>query len=379
MRRVLILGGGFGGVATAHALRTRLAADDEIVLVERRTHFVMGLRKSWALLGQATLEEGQRPLAALEGRGIRVMHGSITTIDPTARAVEVDGRRVEADALVVALGAQLAPDKVPGFQAHAYNVYDPQDIPRAAEAVRQFGGGRVLIGIFGAPYKCPPAPYEMAILLNEHFRARGVSAAMEVFTPQPMSLPILGESGCSAVEGRLADYGITFLPGHKATAVEAGEVVFADERRPFDLLLGVPPHQCPPVVVQSGLADGGAWVRVDPKTLETRFPGVYAIGDLTEIALANNMPLPKAGVFAEGEGEIVAERIAAVFAGRTSEAAFEGIGYCFMEVGNGQAMLVRGRFLAQPAPDVTITEPSREYLDEKHTFEAARLKAWFGA
>jgi len=378
MKRALILGGGFGGIATACALRAKLPPTDEVVLVERRTHFMMGLRKTWALLGQSSLEAGQRPVAALEGQGIRVMHGAVTALDAPARAAEVDGRRVEADAIVVALGAQLAPEKVPGFDAHACNVYDPQSIPRAAEALRRFTGGKVMIVIFGAPYKCPPAPYEMALLLQDYFRERGVNAALEVCTPLPMSLPILGQSGCSVVEGRLADHGITFLPNRKATSVEAGEIVFGGERRPYDLLLGVPPHQCPAVAVQDGLAESGAWVRVDPRTLQTRFPGVYAIGDLTEIPLANGMPLPKAGVFAEGEGQVVAEQIAAAFAGRAPEMTFEGAGHCFMEIGGGQALLVRGRFLTEPAPEVALTEPSRQYLEEKHTFEAERLKAWFG-
>ncbi|HLF26238.1 MAG TPA: FAD/NAD(P)-binding oxidoreductase [Anaerolineae bacterium] len=377
MRRVLILGGGFGGVATAHALRKKLPSDDEVVVVERRAHFMLGLRKSWALTGQSTLEVGQRPLAALERFGIRVLPGAITALDPAARVAEVDGRRLEADALVVALGAELAPEKIPGFQSHAFNVYDPQDVPRAADALRAFPGGRVVIGIFGAPYKCPPAPYEMALLLKDFFRARGVPADLEVFTPQPMSLPILG-AGCSIVESRLEEYGIAFLPNHKAVSVEKDAVVFANERRPFDLLLGVPPHQCPAVVAQSGLTDGGAWVRVNPRTLETPFPGVYAIGDLTEISLANGMPLPKAGVFAEAEGQIVAERIAAVFTGREPEAAFDGVGYCFMEVGGGQAQLVRGHFMAEPAPEVTLSEASPHYLDQKHAFEAERLRAWFG-
>lgn len=378
MKRVLILGGGFGGIATACALRAKLPAEDEIILVERRTHFMMGLRKTWALLGQSSLETGQRPLAVLERQGIRVMNGAVTALDAAARAADVDGRRIVADAMVVALGAQLAPEKVLGFEAHAYNVYDPQDIPRAAEALRRFTGGKVMIVIFGAPYKCPPAPYEMALLLKDYFRGRGVSAALEVCTPQPMSLPILGSSGCSVVEGRLADHGITFLPNRTGASVEAGEIVFASERRPYDLLLGVPPHQCPTVVVQSGLTEGGAWVRVDPRTLQTRFPGVYAIGDLTEIPLANGMPLPKAGVFAEGEGQVVAEHIAAAFAARAPETTFEGIGHCFMEVGGGQALLVRGQFLAEPAPEMTLTEPSQQYLEEKHAFEAERLRAWFG-
>jgi len=378
MRRVLILGGGFGGVATAHALRRRLPPEDEIVVVERRPYFMLGLRKTWALIGRGTLEEGRRPLQALERFGIRVLPGTITAIDPANRAVEVDGRRWEGDAMVVALGAELAPEAIPGFREHALNVYDPQEIPRAMEAVRAFRGGQVMIGIFGAPYKCPPAPYEMAFLLQDFFEARGVRARISVFTPQPMSLPVLGAAGCSVLEGRLAERGIDFLPNHKATAVEAGAVIFGERRRPFDLLLGVPPHRCPEVVVRSGLTDGGAWVRVHPRTLETRFAGVYAIGDITEILLPNGMPLPKAGVFAEAEGEVVAERIAAVFAGRESEASFSGEGFCYLELGRGEAMLVRGRFLVEPAPEIELTEPSPNYLEEKKRFEAERLRAWFG-
>jgi sulfide:quinone oxidoreductase len=378
MRRVLILGGGFGGVATAHALRRRLPPEDEIVVVERRPYFMLGLRKTWALVGRGTLEEGRRPLQALERFGIRVLPGTITAIDPANRAVEVDGRRWEGDAMVVALGAELAPEAIPGFREHALNVYDPQEIPRAMEAVRAFRGGQVMIGIFGAPYKCPPAPYEMAFLLQDFFEARGVRARISVFTPQPMSLPVLGAAGCSVLEGRLAERGIDFLPNHKATAVEAGAVVFGERRRPFDLLLGIPPHRCPEVVVRSGLTDGGAWVRVHPRTLETRFAGVYAIGDITEILLPNGMPLPKAGVFAEAEGEVVAERIAAVFAGREPEASFSGEGFCYLELGRGEAMLVRGRFLVEPVPEIEITEPSPNYLEEKKRFEAERLRTWFG-
>ncbi|MER3544734.1 MAG: NAD(P)/FAD-dependent oxidoreductase [Chloroflexota bacterium] len=378
MRRVLILGGGFGGIAAAIRLRERLPPEEEILLVDRRPYFMVGFRKTWALIGASPMEAGQRPLAALKRKGIRVIQGAITAIDPQARAAEVEGRRLEADALIVALGADLAPERVPGFQAHAHNLYEAQAILPAAEALRAFRGGRVVIGIFGVPYKCPPAPYEAALLLRGFFNERGVQADIEVFTPQPMSLPVLGQAGCDVVEGRLADYGITFLPNYQAVAVEAGEVVFTAGRRPYDLLLGVPPHRCPQVVAQSGLTDGGEWVPVNPRTLETKFPGVYAIGDVVVIPMADGKPLPKAGIFAEAEGEVVAERIAAVFAGGESQAAFAGEGSCYLEVGNGEAMLVQGRFLDTPAPQVTLLGPSRAYLEEKRAFETERLQKWFG-
>ncbi len=212
--RVLILGGGFGGIATAVALREQLDPADEIVLVERRTTFVMGLRKSWAALDADALGEGERPLARLAHRGIRVVSGSIEAIHPAERAVEVGGTRWDADALVVALGAERDPDRVPGFRGRAIDVYDVSQTERARTAIGAFTGGRLVIGIFGAPYPCPPAPFELALLIDERLRGRGVRGAVEVFSPLPLSLPILGQAGCGSFESRLDEAGIAFLRDH---------------------------------------------------------------------------------------------------------------------------------------------------------------------
>jgi sulfide:quinone oxidoreductase len=278
--------------------------------------------------------------------------------------------------VIVALGAELAPERVPGFTEHAHNLYDANDIPRAAEALRRHETGRVVVGVFGVPYKCPPAPYEMALLMAEQFERWGRQIPMEVFTPQPVSMPMLDQVGCDTIESRLADRGIAFLPNHKATAVEAGEVVFANGRRPYDLLLGVPPHRCPAVVVESGLTAGKEWVPVNARTMETSFPNVYAVGDTVAIQMANGKPLPKAGVFAEAMGETAADRIAATLAGAESQASFAGEGGCYLEVGGGQAMMVRGRFMAQPAPEVELSEASPALLKEKAAFETERLARW---
>lgn len=379
MKRVLILGAGFGGLGAAHRLRARLDPADEVIVVDRRTHFMMGFRKSWGLVGEAPMAVGQRPLSALEAFGIRYRPGTLTGLDPAGRAAEVDGERLEADALIVALGAELAPETVPGLAEGALNVYDSQVIPRAAEALQAFAGGKVGLGIFGAPYKCPPAPFEMALLIKNLFAQRGVTSEIEVFSPLPLSLPILGEAGCNVIDARLSDAGISFLPNHKATAVEGREVVFANgKRRAYDLLLGVPPHRAPAVVRQSGLTNGGPWVPVNARTMATAFEGVYAVGDVVEVLMANGKPLPKAGAFAEAMGQAAAEGILAGFEGRAPAGRFEGTGGCFLETGPGEALMVTGEFLAEPGPRVRLTEPSRAHFTEKLAFETDRLNSWFG-
>ena len=379
MNRVLILGGGFGGIATARRLKQKLGNDAEVILVDRRDTFMVGFRKSWALVGESTLEAGQKPIDSLSRLGVDVKRATIESIQPKEKSATVNGEQIQADALVVALGADTIPNAVPGFVDHAHNVYDPNGIPRAAQALNDFQGGRLVIGIFGAPYKCPPAPYEMALLISDRFKVRGIKASIDTFTPQPMSLPILGSVGCDIIEGRLADTGIGFFPNHKATSIEAGEVAFANKRMPFDLLLGVPPHKPPAVVRESGLvAEGSSWVEVNKHTLETSFADVYAIGDVTQIMLANGKPLPKAGLFAEQMGEIVAERIASGFVGEEPKATFKGEGGCYLEVGGGKAMMVQGSFLAEPEPIVTLTEATAENMNEKRFFETQRLMEWFG-
>ena len=378
MSRVLILGGGFGGVSTAHLLRT-LAPEHEVVLVDRGSDFMMGFRKSGELVDREPMSAGRRPLAALGDRGVEVVQGSISEIDPASHSAVIDGQTVSADALVVALGAERVPDAIPGLAEHGYDVYDPARIPDAAARLASLELGRVVIGIFGAPYTCPPAPYEMVLLAHESAVARGARLDFHVFTPQPMSLPVLGTAGCEVVEGRLGYRGIGFTANAKAERVETDRVVMADgEEMPFDLLLAVPPHRCPQVLVEAGLAEAGGWVKVDPGSLETSVEGVWAVGDCTTIPLATGQPLPRAGVLAEAEGRVVAERIVAGFNGIRPEAAFSGQGACYLEIGGGEAMMIRGRFLSDPAPEVELVGPSAQLLEDKAAYERDRLETWFG-
>jgi sulfide:quinone oxidoreductase len=378
MARVLVLGAGFGGIATAVALRNELAEGDEILLVDRHDDFAMGLRKTWAILGISPIAYGTRSLASLAGGGITVIEGTIEGIDPAGRAATVDGASIEADALVVALGAEATMDAVPGLAEHGHNAWDRSHLDQVHGAVDEFRGGRVVIGIFGTPYPCPPAPYELALLLGDRFDARGIDAHLTVFAPVPVVLPILGAAACVPLDGRLEERGIAFLANHRATSVADRAVQFGpDEQLPFDLLLAVPPFRCPSVVVEAGLAPAGGWIAVDRATLETSHEAVYAIGDATAIPLANGMPLPKAGLFAEKEGEAVAARIAARLRGEEPTATFDGRGACFAEMGGGEASIIAGDFFSDP-PAVELSAPSAGHRADKERFEMDRLARWFG-
>jgi sulfide:quinone oxidoreductase len=195
----------------------------------------------------------------------------------------------------------------------------------------------------------------------------------------PIALPVAGPVESARLETLLSESGIAFFARHQAVEVGPHAVRFADGGdRSFDLLLAVPPHRCPEVLVEAGLANSGGWVTVDPRTLRTGYPGVYAIGDCTVIPLKHGFPLPKAGVFAEAEGEVVAHRITAELAGRQPQVSFDGEGACFVEVGGGQAATVRGAFLDEP-PRIEFVAPSAGQRLEKLAFEQERLKRWFGA
>lgn len=382
--RTLILGGGFGGLATAIELRRLLGADHEIVVVDRREQFFIGLRKLWVLVGRATLADGERPRARLEDRGIRFLRTTIHGIDPAARRVETDEGTLEADRLVVALGAESRPDLVPGLEEHAFDLYDHTSVEAAARRVTSIERGRVAVIIAGLPYRCPPAPYEAAFLLDDHFRERGVrdEVRLAFATLQPGLLPNAGPEGARWIGERLTERGIVWDVGRRVLRFEPGAVVFdgaeGEERVSVDLAVVAPPHRAPSVVVESGLTGGGDWIAVDRSTLRTRFPGVYAIGDVTNIPLGENVALPKAGLFAEAEGLRVAREIAWEAGAASEPAPFDGLGHCYLEMGGGRAALIEGEFFREGGPAVHVREPTEANLEAKHRFEEERLEGWLG-
>jgi sulfide:quinone oxidoreductase len=359
-------------------LRQRLREAADVTLIDRRGTFMLGLRILWTLVGQAARAEGTRSHEALAAKGIRYLRDEVVRIDLDRRQVVTRGGTLGYEALVVALGAELRPDLIPGYDPEGSSLYDPDQAERIAARLSALDRGRIGIGILGVPYKCPPAPYEAAFLIDDLLRQRGVRARIEieVSTPMPHSLPVAGPEMCRMVEEMLAARGIHFLPGRTVAAVEGHEVVFEQERRAYDLFIGIAPHRAPAVVRDSGLTSG-EWVRPDPITCRTPWPAVYAVGDVTEVPLANGMMLPKAGVFAEAQGRVAAEHIAQMLGAGAAAEVFDGAGYCYMETGGGMAAEVRGQFFAHPNPLITPLPPSRQGLESKRAFETSRLAEWF--
>ena len=342
---------------------------------------MMGLRKLWALVGMGDLEGGRRSLAALEGQGIRRVQAEIRSIDAVERTVVTDAGEFSAEYLIVALGAESRPDLVPGLAEHGHDVWNVAGVPGLKARVADFPGGDVVIAIAGMPYPCPPAPFECAMLLDDHFRRLGVgdASSITVTTPKPILLPNAGIDGSRWLAERLDERGIRYETGREVRGVEDGRIDFGDSALEFDLLIGVPPHRPPAVVVDSTLAGPGGWIRVDPKTFETNNADVFAIGDVTKITLANGLPLPKAGLMADLAGQRVAAAVAARISGAESPAPFDGKGFCFLEMSTSTAAQIQGDFYREPEPLVRIAPESREYAAAKHRFETERLDLWFGA
>ncbi len=379
-KTIVILGAGVGGLVAAQALRKRLPRQHRIVLVDREPRHVFAPSLLWLMVGQRRAASIQRPLARLERRGITVRRGEVEAIDPATRRVTVGGEVLQADYLVVALGAELAPETVPGLADAGHSFYTLAGAESLRGALEATHRGRVIVLTAAPAYKCPAAPYEAALLIEAYFRKRGVGAAVtiDVYAAEPGPMGVAGPEMSGAVRGLLEAKGIPYHPEHQVTAVDAAgrQLTFANGvRAAFDVLAYVPPHRAPRVIRESALAGETGWIPVDRHTLATRFPGVYAIGDAVSIPLELGKPLPKAGVFAHAEAEVVAGNIVAAIAGREGAKRFDGHGQCFVEIGDGKAGFGGGDFYASPKPVVTVRAPARRWHLAKVLFE----KWWLNA
>ncbi len=377
-KTITILGGGVGGLVTARELRKRLGKEHRIVLVDREARHVFSPSFLWLMVGKRRPEQVWRDLSRVSRKGIEVVAGDITAIDPETRTVKIGDRTIESDYLVVSLGADLRPEIVPGLADAGHNLYTLEGATDIRDTREGVTSGRLVVLVASMPFKCPAAPYEAAMLLEDDLQKRGVreDVSVTVFSPEPGPMGVTGPENSAAVRGMVESRGIEFRPQHKIESVDADARLlrFDDgSEEPFDYLTYIPPHAAPEVVVEAGLTGDSGWVSVDRNSLETKFEGVYAIGDVTAIPLAVGLPLPKAGTFALGQARAVARTIAADVSGKGEPGVFNGHGECFIEIGQGKAGIGMGNFYAEPRPTVKIRKPRRLWHWAKVWFE----KRWF--
>jgi sulfide:quinone oxidoreductase len=374
-KHVLILGAGFAGLELAAGLSDSLADEVRVTLIDQSDSFSFGFSKLDVMLGRRTLADVRLPYREISKPGVEFRQERVTSIDPEQRRVTTDGGSYEADILAVALGADYDLAATPGLAEGGFEYYSFEGARRLCDALPEFSSGRIVIAILGHPFKCPPAPFEGALLLHDQLTERGIreSAEIQVFGPMAAPVPITPEVSQRFLDA-LGERGIEYVPEQLVVGLDpqAKEARLAGGNAiPFDLFIGVPVHRVPEVVERSGLAVDG-WVPVDRANLATRFPGVYAIGDLVAL------PMAKAGVFAEAAARVVAEDIAAGLHGTKLERPYEGAGNCFIEFGGGMVGKVEANFLGGPGPTAQLIGPSRELAAEKEAFGATRRERWFG-
>ncbi len=379
---ILVLGGGVGGVVTANRLREWLPKQHRVVLVEREARHVFAPSLLWLMTGDRDADRISRPLDRLGRKGIEVVRGEVERISPTERSVVVDGRPLVGDYLVIALGAELAPETIPGLAEAGHNFYTRAGAESLRDALASFRTGRLIVLTATPAYKCPAAPYEAAMFLEHALRRRRVRDRVQIdlYAAEPGPMGVAGPDISAAVRRMVELKGISYHPEHQVTAVDpsAGRISFANgASAEFDLLAYVPPHRAARPVHEAGLTDESGWIPVDRYTLETRYPRVYAVGDVTTIPLRLGKPLPKAGVFAHGQAEVVARNIAHAVTGRGKPARFDGHGSCFIETGDGKAGFGKGDFYAEPVPVVSMYGPGRRWHWSKVLFEKYWLRRWF--
>jgi sulfide:quinone oxidoreductase len=373
--RIVILGAGFGGLELATMLSESDQGDVlDVALIDKNDAFVFGYSKLDVMFGRTTLDAVRLPYRAVAKPSVRFLQETVTAIDPEARLVTTDAGIHEADVLVVALGADYDFDATPGLAEVGNEFYSVAGAQRLAELLPSFTKGRAIIGVCGAPYKCPPAPSEAALLLHDYLTARGVRANCEITIATPFETPIPPSPDTSeALLTAFAERSIEFVAGRRVASLDGETAVLEDGTElPFDLFLGVPKHRAPDVVLASGMAEDG-YVPVSSQTLATRFPGVYAIGDVATVGV------PKAGVFAEGAARVVADSVLATLRGDEQPTPYGGRGSCYIEFGSGRVGRVDIDFLSGPKRTGTFQEPSAALVVEKEHFGSSRRARWFDA
>ncbi len=378
----MILGGGFGGLTLAASLEGLVQSKKaDVVLIEQSPEFRMGLSMQWVLAGRRKPEEGRRAYSSLRSKGVPFIREETVAIQTGEQLVHTKSRRIEYDYLIIALGAELAPELVPGLSAAAYNLYEFDSVLHFKSALGGLRSGTVLIAVAALPFKCPPAPYEYALLVDEILRKKKVRKEVRVAlsTPEPQPMPVAGLLIGEIVKKMLSERSVEYFPLHKPKLVEFPnrKVIYENgAAMNFDLLAAVPLHRAPQVVREANLTDASGFIPAELGSFKTAVPNVFALGDAAALRLPNGNPHPKAGVFAEAQALALASQLTAEITGQPP-LPYAGKGACFVDTGGGQAAPAEAELLHPDGPRFTLSPPSRGGLLAKKRFEMEHLRKWF--
>ena len=375
---VLILGGGFGGLSSANEIRNSLSSSKvRITVIDKKDWFMVGFAKLWIMNGTRTFENSTGSLNQLEKKEINFIKEEILKIDLENRNVKTTTKNLSYDYLIVALGATLAPEKIPGLLNYGMNLYDHNQVAEIHDKLTKIKTGNIAIVIMGMPYKCPPAPFEAALLIDSMLRNSGIRDSVKInfYSPAPITLPAAGPDVSQQILELINSEKIVFHNSCKIISVEKNKLIFENSQAHFDLLLAVPPHIAPKIIYDSGLAKEGGFIQIN-RDCKTPFENVYAIGDVTSLPVGEKMAVPKAGIFAEGEGLTVAHNIVSKIQSRDGSELFDGKGGCFIESGRDTASLIEVDMFTESKPITKLTESNKEHLNEKFEFEKDRMKKW---
>jgi len=375
---VVILGGGFGGLSAANEIRNSLDSSKvKITIIDKKDWFMVGFAKLWIMNGTRTFENSIGSLNELPKKQINFIQDEIIEINTETNFVKTKSKHISFDFLIIAMGAVLAPEKIPGLVENGFNLYDHNQLDKIHQKLNQIEFGKIAIVIMGMPYKCPPAPFEASLLIDSMLRKRGIRDSIQIdfYSPAPITLPAAGSDVSKQILDLINSEKIIFHNSSKIKQVKSKKLIFENNECDFDILLAIPPHIAPKIIYNSNLAKEPGFIPID-RDCKTQFENIFAIGDVTSLIVTESMAVPKAGIFAEGEGITVAKNIISKLESKETSVLFDGKGGCFLESGRDTASIIEVDMFTNQKPSTKLTEPTKNNLSKKLNFEKERLSKW---
>jgi sulfide:quinone oxidoreductase len=375
---VVILGGGFGGLSAANEIRNSLDSSKvKITIIDKKDWFMVGFAKLWIMNGTRTFENSIGSLNELPKKQINFIKDEIIEINPENNFIKTKSENISFDFLIISMGAVLAPEKIPGLVENGFNLYDHNQLDKIHQKLNKIENGKIAIVIMGMPYKCPPAPFEASLLIDSMLRKRGIrdSVQIDFYSPAPITLPAAGPEVSKQILDLVNSEKIIFHNSKKIKCVESKKLIFENDEANFDILLAIPPHVAPKVIYDSNLAKEPGFIPID-RDCKTPYQNIFAVGDVTSLVVIDSMTVPKAGIFAEGEGITVAKNIISKLESKETSVLFDGKGGCFLESGKDTASILEVDMFTDPKPSTHLTEPTSDNFSKKLDFEKERLSKW---